>query len=289
MKYTPGCFVSPASVLCTPCAGLGLLEPRELEEGEAVGTCDKCGTSIAVYADLANDQLAVRSLREAGFDAEHAHTGGGCHGVWIPLPDRDALMLVHDEVEPESAYLWAYTDEDGDMDDWSDDLKAPQVVQRVRSLSAMWAARRHILRTFAVGDRVQVEETRPVVNGEVPAGHCGTVVEVSGDRHAVLLSVRLDAEVPALSECGNCLHWLAEDCEDGLPAVAKIDDGERLGRYNATSEAALLLHGAQDEDEVEGRLADAEQDALADESRGDDHARACFALLAAEVERLSLH
>ena len=173
-------------------------------------------------------------------------------------------------------------------DTWSA-RTADNFAARAKQTASMWEARCHILRTFSVGDRVRMEEPQAVMNAEVPAGHCGTVVAVSGDRHAVLLSVRLDREVPLLSEWSNCLNWVAEDCEHGLPEVAKIEDGERIGHYNATSAAALLLHGAQDEDEVDGRLADAQQDALADESRGDDRARACFALLAAEVERLSLH
>ena len=68
-----------------------------------------------------------------------------------------------------------------------------------------------------------------------------------------------------------------------------MDTTEHLlvGGYNATVEAHLLVGQAADEDELEGLLADAEQDAWATESRGHDMARIEYAALVREVERIS--
>lgn len=60
-----------------------------------------------------------------------------------------------------------------------------------------------------------------------------------------------------------------------------------VGGYDATVAAHFLVAQAADEDDLDRLLADAEQDALADESRGYDMARIECAALVREVARIS--
>jgi hypothetical protein len=102
----------------------------------------------------------LQALAEAGWEAGIWHTGGGCHSIGVPTPDRgsaggyfllgdkDDGPLVHGKVP--TTWILGWYDNDGE---WLEgfDLEGPDAVALVNEAHGALAAR-------LLGDRIAAEE-----------------------------------------------------------------------------------------------------------------------------------
>lgn len=95
-KVKKGVWMPTAQLLCYECHGnenlpypkteeewRRITQPQELKYGNDVTFCDDCGTSIQVEESVAREHNLVAALRQRGFSAEMAQTGGMCSAASI--------------------------------------------------------------------------------------------------------------------------------------------------------------------------------------------------------------
>lgn len=104
--------------------------PLELEDGQALTTCDKCRQTIRIDQGIAAEHNMVVMLRKHGIDARMEQTGGMCDAmsvgiIWDGQEDLEGAyyMMVYEPYDGENHYIISRYDKNGDWDEqWGEDF-----------------------------------------------------------------------------------------------------------------------------------------------------------------------
>lgn len=139
IKYEKGIWTPFARVLCPKCHG-NLNEehcnPMELEEGNEITTCNKCGKEIQTYNSVANENNLVNRLKELGINAYMCQNGGMNSACEIAKKDNKGFYwITFGSIEDE--YLIGSYDNEGDYLGEGTDFycyKVEEMIEHVLSL-----------------------------------------------------------------------------------------------------------------------------------------------------------
>lgn len=70
--------------------------PIPLEEGKDITVCNKCGKSIQVYSEVANENNLMYEISKHNINSYLVQTGGGNSALEIPLKNGDYAWVTYD-------------------------------------------------------------------------------------------------------------------------------------------------------------------------------------------------